>query len=73
MARGEARAPEARPHGGRFGLPADFLIASDGRVIASHYGEYVDDQWSVDDVLELAARERAVLAGRTATLEPRRA
>ncbi len=52
--RGRAAAPALKPHGGRFGLPADFLIAPDGRVIACKYGEYVDDQWSVDEVLHLA-------------------
>ncbi len=52
--RGQARAPSAKPHGGRFGLPADFLIASDGRVLACKYGEHADDQWSVDELLDLA-------------------
>jgi hypothetical protein len=33
------------------GLPADFLIASDGTVIAAKYGQYAYDQWSVDDLL----------------------
>lgn len=42
------------PHGGRLGLPADFLIAPDGRVMATKYGEHADDQWSVDEVLGLA-------------------
>jgi peroxiredoxin len=42
------------PHGGRLGLPADFLIAPDGRIIACKYGEHADDQWSVDEVLALA-------------------
>ncbi len=35
-----------------FGLPADFLIASTGVVIAHKYGLYADDQWSVDELLE---------------------
>jgi len=42
------------PHGGRLGLPADFLITTDGRVVACKYGDHADDQWSVDEVLELA-------------------
>lgn len=42
------------PHGGRLGLPADFLIAPDGRVVACKYGAHADDQWSVDEVLGLA-------------------
>jgi peroxiredoxin len=36
------------------GLPADFLIASDGKVLASKYGANANDQWSVDDLLSLA-------------------
>jgi peroxiredoxin len=36
------------------GLPADFLIASDGKVIASKYGTTANDQWSVDELLGLA-------------------
>lgn len=51
--------PSLVPHGGRTGLPADFLIASDGRVLASKYGQYVYDQWSVDELLTLA-REKTV-------------
>lgn len=49
------RLPPIRPEGGRFGLPADFLIAQDGTVLSCHYGTHVFDQWSVDAVL-LAAR-----------------
>ncbi len=33
------------------GLPADFLIDPDGRVLAAHYGTHANDQWSVDDLL----------------------
>ena len=36
------------------GLPADFLIGSDGVVLAAKYGAYVDDHWSVDNLLALA-------------------
>jgi peroxiredoxin len=36
------------------GLPADFLIAPDGTVVARKYGEHADDQWSVDELLRLA-------------------
>lgn len=35
-------------------MPADFLIAADGTVVARKYGEHADDQWSVDDLLRLA-------------------
>ena len=52
--RGQEHAPPVKPAGGSDGLPGDFLIASDGRVIASKYGEHAYDQWTVDEVLELA-------------------
>jgi hypothetical protein len=51
---GREAVPSLNPHGGRYGLPADLLIAPDGCVIASKYGQYVDDQWSVDELLGLA-------------------
>lgn len=50
--------PPLKPDGGRFGLPADFLLAADGRVLAAHYGKHVDDQWSVDELLGLARGHR---------------
>ncbi|GAB3473852.1 peroxiredoxin-like family protein [Amycolatopsis cihanbeyliensis] len=53
---GRERGPAAAPHGGRFGLPAEFLIAGDGTVLARKYGEHVYDQWSVDELLRFAAR-----------------
>jgi len=56
IARGRERAPAARPHGGRLGLPADFLITSDGRIAAAKYGEHAYHQWSVDELLQKAAR-----------------
>lgn len=37
------------------GLPADFLIAPDGTVLAAHYGTHFSDQWSVDELLSLRA------------------
>ncbi len=48
---GRFRAPELRQPGGRLGLPADFLIDTDGHVIAAKYGRHADDQWSVDELL----------------------
>lgn len=36
------------------GLPADFLIAPDGKLRACKYGAHADDQWSVDELLALA-------------------
>lgn len=47
------RKPSLSLHGGPLGLPADLLIAADGTVVASHYGTHADDQWSVDELLEL--------------------
>jgi peroxiredoxin len=51
--RGDRPAPPTHPEGGRLGLPADFLIAPDGRVLAAKHGVHVDDQWSVDELLAL--------------------
>ena len=52
------RTPSLRGAMGRgedhMGLPADFLIGVDGMILAAKYGEYVDDHWSVDDILALA-------------------
>ena len=46
------RLPGIPPRGkGVLGLPADFLIATDGRVLARKYGSHADNQWSVDDLL----------------------
>jgi hypothetical protein len=42
------------PEGGRLGLPADFLIAPEGELIAVHYGKHAFDQWAVDEVLDKA-------------------
>jgi len=36
------------------GLPADFLIGKDGRVLACKYGSHAYDQWTVNELLELA-------------------
>lgn len=36
------------------GLPADFLIEKDGRVLACKYGSHAYDQWTVDELLQLA-------------------
>jgi peroxiredoxin len=46
--------PSTNPHGGRLGLPADFLIVPDGRVLACKYGSHAYDQWSVDEILALS-------------------
>jgi hypothetical protein len=56
VVRGREHLPSTSPHGGRLGLPADFLIAPGGQVLATKHGEHAYDQWSVDELLELAAR-----------------
>jgi peroxiredoxin len=38
------------------GMPAYFLIDTDGTVLAAKYGEHGADQWSVDELLALANR-----------------
>jgi peroxiredoxin len=54
------------------GLPADFLIAPDGLVLAAKYGKYASDQWSVDELLDLAKPhgQQLALAARTPTPAP---
>jgi alkyl-hydroperoxide reductase/thiol specific antioxidant family protein len=51
VARGRERLPARRQPNGRLGLPADFLIAPDGRRVASKFGQHAYDQWSVDELL----------------------
>lgn len=45
---------------GLFGLPADFLIAKTGEVVAVKYGTHADDHWEVDEVIT-QARQLAVV------------
>ena len=59
MLRSKQPIPPLNPKGGSLGLPADFLIASDGRVLACKYGAHAFDQWSVDEVLALAGATRS--------------
>lgn len=57
--RKEKPAPPTMPGGGRLGLPGDFLIAPDGRIVASKLGRHADDQWSVDELLaHVPSKER---------------
>ncbi|MGW0392347.1 peroxiredoxin-like family protein [Streptomyces sp. NPDC003042] len=60
LVRGRGRLPALSQAHGRLGLPADFLIAPDGRLLAAGYGEHVDDQWPVEKLLTLAERVRTV-------------
>lgn len=57
--RRKEKAPPVVHENGSLGLPGDFLIASDGHVIASKYGTHAFDQWTVDEVLELAKSQVA--------------
>jgi len=56
--RAALRAPSKRKSIGigeeKFNNPADFLIEPGGRVVAAKYGSHIADQWSVDELLELA-------------------
>ena len=58
---GRFRAPAVHQDGGHLGLPADFLIDTDGTVIAKKHGIHANDQWSVDELLAHAR------VGRTAS------
>ncbi|MCB9681335.1 MAG: AhpC/TSA family protein [Alphaproteobacteria bacterium] len=48
---GASANPALGQGGGSFGLPGDFLIAPDGRIVDARIGAHADDQWSVDDLL----------------------
>ena len=60
------RPPALAQPGGRLGLPADFLIAPDGTVVASKRGNHAYDQWSVDEILAHASTlvDRGTTPGR---------
>jgi peroxiredoxin len=36
---------------GSFGVPADFLIGSDGKIRACHYGVHAYDNWGANELL----------------------
>jgi peroxiredoxin len=46
--------PSGQRFKGVFGFPADFLIGTNGRVVACKYGASADDHWSVDELVSLA-------------------
>lgn len=50
--------------GGILGLPADFLIGSDGTILACDYGSHAYDQWSVDELVGLAGWHVPAPSGR---------
>lgn len=43
------------------GLPADFLMDDQGKLVAVHYGKHAYDQWSVDHLLNLVKHEGVVV------------
>jgi peroxiredoxin len=53
--RGKSLVGGLAPTENHLGKPADFLIDPDGTIRACKYGEHADDQWSVDELLSLAA------------------
>jgi peroxiredoxin len=46
--------------GDQTGLPADFLIDSDGLIVGTHYGQHADDQWSVEELLAHVEQKQLV-------------
>lgn len=51
--------PYKTAEGGKRGLPADFLVAPDGRIVACKFGKHANDQWSVDELLSLVSQHAA--------------
>ena len=43
------------------GLPADFLIDDEGKIVAVYYGKHAYDQWSVDQLLDLVTHQGVVV------------
>ncbi|WP_213768709.1 peroxiredoxin-like family protein [Caballeronia sp. dw_19] len=56
--RGRQPVTSVHTEGGKLGLPADFLIARDGRILACKYGVHIYDQWSVHDLLTQVGKIR---------------
>lgn len=44
--------PKPIAENGILGLPADFLISPDGKIMEVHYGKHAADQWSMDELLK---------------------
>lgn len=57
---GRPMPPLLAPEGGRFGLPADFLVDRAGVVRACRYGVHADDHWSVDELLALTIEHHLI-------------
>lgn len=58
IAMGAATHPTVGAADGSFGLPGDFLIDPKGRIVASYHGRHADDQWSVDELLQIVELQR---------------
>jgi peroxiredoxin len=54
-----ARRFYTRAENGILGLPADFLVDAQGRIVACKYGAHADDHWEVDELLQLAGEVRS--------------
>ncbi|KQU85207.1 hypothetical protein ASC78_07535 [Variovorax sp. Root318D1] len=54
-----ARRFYTRAENGILGLPADFLVDAQGRIVACKYGAHADDHWEVDELLQLAGEARS--------------
>lgn len=63
VVRGREKPPAGTQPQGRLGLPGDFLIAPGGRTVARKLGRHAYDQWSVDEILALAAEQGAAEQG----------
>lgn len=61
--KGRQPLPPLKPAGGGLGLPADFLISPEGKILEFRYGRHADDQWSSADVLQLASNHDRLLKG----------
>jgi hypothetical protein len=56
--------------GGPTGLPAEFLIAADGPIEAVKYGRHAYDQWSVEELLELARQSASTSSSHAGSAQP---
>jgi hypothetical protein len=57
--------------GGPLGLPAEFLVASDGRIKAAHHGTHAYYQWAAGTTLGLAKDLRPVISDEAETINRR--
>lgn len=48
----ESKRMSLKAENGVFGLPADFLVSAQGKIVALHYGQHADDHWEVEQLLQ---------------------